>query len=66
MGLHMVTSILVAIGGLNWGLYVFGADIAHWGLGMSLLKVIYALIGLSALYEIFTHGKRCKECRGEM
>lgn len=65
-GLHMVAFVLLIVGGLNWGLAIWGMDIATWGLSMTLLKVIYALVGLSALYEVFTHGGRCKECKNEM
>jgi uncharacterized membrane protein YuzA (DUF378 family) len=65
-GLHMIAYVLVIVGGLNWGLMLFDADIARWGLSMTLVKVIYALVALSALYEIFTHGGRCKECKNEM
>ena len=62
----MVTFCLLAIGGLNWGLAVFGWDLAHWVTNMTVDKIVYALVGLSALYEIFTHGMRCKECKNEM
>jgi uncharacterized membrane protein YuzA (DUF378 family) len=65
MGLHMVAFTLLVVGGLNWGLAIFGVDIAHWGLGMTVDKIIYALVALSALYEIFTHGARCRECNSE-
>lgn len=66
MGLHMVAFILLVIGGLNWGLAIWGKDIAMWGLSMGVVKVIYALVALSAIYEVFTHGGRCKECKNEM
>lgn len=65
-GLHMVTFVLLAIGGLNWGLVLFGWGIGMWGLPAMLVKLVYALVALSALYEIFTHGWRCKECKNEM
>ncbi|MBX4187047.1 MAG: DUF378 domain-containing protein [Candidatus Doudnabacteria bacterium] len=65
-GLHMVTFTLLAIGGLNWGLALFGWDVGTWGLPSMLVKIVYALVALSALYEIFTHGSRCKECKGDM
>jgi len=64
-GLHMITFILLAIGGINWGLAIWNMDIATWGLGATLVKIIYALVALSAVYEIFTHGWRCKECKNE-
>lgn len=60
-GLHMVAWILLIIGGLNWGLMFFG-----WGIGnvvpMQITRVIYLLVGLSALYELFTHRGNCKCC----
>ena len=65
-GWHAVTFILLAIGGLNWGLKgLFDWNIVMY-LGATLEKVVYILVGLSALYELFTHGKRCKECKGDM
>ena len=66
MGLHMVTFCLLVIGGLNWGLAIWHKDIATWGLGMSVVQVIYALVALSAIYEAVTHGHRCMECKGDM
>ena len=65
-GLHMVTFTLLAVGGLNWGLVLFQMDIATWGLPSGLVDTIYGLVALSAVYEIFTHGWRCKECKNEM
>ena len=60
-GLHMVTWVLLVIGGLNWGLETLG-----WGIGnylpQSLATLVYALVGVSALVEIFTHKKNCKYC----
>lgn len=64
--LHTVTFCLLVVGGLNWGLMLFGWDIGMWGLPMGVVKVVYALVALSAIYEAATHGKRCKECKGEM
>ena len=64
-GLHMVSFILLVVGGLNWGLTLFKWDIAQWGLPSGVLSVVYALVALSALYEVFTHGGRCKECKPE-
>jgi uncharacterized membrane protein YuzA (DUF378 family) len=52
-GLHMLAWILLIIGGLNWGLAVFGWDIGTWGLGDVVDKIIYALMDLAALYELF-------------
>lgn len=62
--LHGVAFILLIIGGLNWllvGLFDWGvADI----LGMGISKVIYILVGLSAIYLVFTHKKDCRQCMG--
>ena len=62
-GLHVVFWILVVVGALNWGLEVLG-----WGMGnympAGLATAVYALIGISALAELFTHGKNCKCCEG--
>ncbi|OHB18255.1 MAG: hypothetical protein A2666_00610 [Parcubacteria group bacterium RIFCSPHIGHO2_01_FULL_47_10b] len=67
-GIHFVTFILLVIGGLNWLLF----GIFNWELGQNLFggmdsglsTVVYVLIGLSALYEIFTHKQTCKLCEG--
>lgn len=62
-GLHMVTFILLVIGGLNWGLMALGNwNIVSW-LGPSLERIVYILVGLSAVYEVATHGKRCRDCK---
>ncbi len=59
--MHKVTFILLVIGGLNWGLSLFSINLVSY-LGDSLGMVVYALIGLSAIYEVATHKSRCKEC----
>ncbi len=67
-GLHMITFTLLVIGGLNWLLWaLFSTDIGAWIGGMDTIqaKVVYVLVGLSAIYEIATHGKRCRECKPE-
>lgn len=59
--LHTLTFILLIVGGLNWGLEVLG-----WGIGsflpMGLAKVVYLLVALAALVEVFTHRDTCKHC----
>ena len=60
--LHMVAGIVLVIGGLNWLLVVFGVDLATWGLPEIVVKVVYVLVGLSALLHLTTHGKNCKMC----
>lgn len=64
-GLHAVTFILLVIGGLNWLLVgIWGWDISQWFGGMSatVSRVIFILVGVSALVELFTHKSCCKMC----
>lgn len=59
-----IVLILVIIGGLNWGLIgLLGFDLVAAIFGeMSLLsKIIYDLVGLSALYLLLIVGKLGKE-----
>lgn len=61
--LHMVTFVLLAIGGLNWLLVVIGWDLEKFLGGIPyLMEVVYVLVGLSAIYQIATHKHSCKEC----
>jgi len=62
---HKITFLLLAVGGLNWGIWAT----TEWDIGSLLggmdsaaAKTLYVLVGLSALYELFTHKKHCKEC----
>jgi uncharacterized protein len=51
-----IAVILVIIGGLNWGLvgfFKFDLVAAIFGDMSSLTRIIYALVGLSALYMVF-------------
>lgn len=64
----MVTFLLLVIGGINW--LLVGA--LGWDVGMlfggqdtSISRVIYILVGLSAIVEVATHGKCCKLCKGK-
>lgn len=52
-----IALVLLLIGGISWGLYgVFGFEIISqvFGVDSSLTRIIYVLIGISALYKIFT------------
>jgi uncharacterized membrane protein YuzA (DUF378 family) len=62
--LHKVTFILLIIGGLNWLLMgIWGRDLFNMlGLNGSVAMVVYVLVGLSAIYEIFAHKKLCRNC----
>ena len=61
MSIHKVTFILLVVGGLNWGLEAFGYGLGNY-VGETPAMIVYILVALSALYEVFTHKKNCKEC----
>lgn len=62
--LHMVAWILLVVGGLNWLLVAFDWNLVEALLGSwpSVVKLVYILVGLSALLELFTHKKGCRHC----
>ena len=63
--LHMITFLLLIVGGLNWLLVgLLGWDISRWlgGMDSGVSRLIYVLVGVSAVIEILTHGKGCKMC----
>jgi len=67
-GLHMLTFTFLAIGGLNWGIFALtGWEIGQifGGMEETISKVIYILVGLSAIYEIAAHAKHCRMCKPE-
>lgn len=64
--LHIITFILVIVGGINWGLVGINQDynlvemlLRNWPPAM---KVLYILVGLSAIYLAVTHKGDCKTC----
>ena len=59
--LHMVTWILLIVGGLNWLLTAFGYNVVGM-LGPSIAMIVYILVGLSAIFEVVNHKNTCKEC----
>ena len=61
--MHLATFTLVIIGGLNWLLLALtGWDISQvlGGMNSLLARSVFVLIGLSALYELLTHKRRCE------
>jgi uncharacterized protein len=51
----VIVAVLLVIGGLNWGLVgFFGVDLvaALFGPGSPLARTVYALVGLSAVYQV--------------
>lgn len=63
--LHMVTFLLVIVGGINWGLVgLFDLNLVSviFGGFPGLEQLIYVLVGVSAVYLVATHMKDCKVC----
>lgn len=54
--LDVIVAVLLVIGGLNWGLigfFDFDLVATIFGPMSALTRLIYCLVGLSALYQIF-------------
>lgn len=65
--MHMIAFTLLIIGGLNWLLVgLFKWDVGHLlgGMDSLLSRVIYTLVGLSAIYIVSMHKGDCKICSG--
>ena len=63
--LHMIGFILVIVGGLNWGLVgLFNFNLVTMLLGSmpTIEKLVYILVGLSAVYLAATHMNDCRVC----
>ncbi len=63
--LHMVAFLLTVVGGVNWGLVGlldFNLVSAVVGSVPMAEKVVYILVGVSAVYLLMTHKKDCKAC----
>ncbi|HXK38595.1 MAG TPA: DUF378 domain-containing protein [Candidatus Paceibacterota bacterium] len=62
--LHGIAFILLVVGGINWGLDALGFNVVNLLLGSwpVVEKIVYLLVGLSAVYIVATHKKNCKEC----
>lgn len=59
--LSMVAMLLIVVGGLNWGLVgFFNFDLVAWIFGeMTFVsRLVYALVGISALYIALTSLKK--------
>ena len=61
---HVIAFILLVIGGLNWGLVALGYNLVNMLLGSwpMLEKVVYLLVGLSAIYQVATQKANCRMC----
>lgn len=63
--LHMVAFTLLAVGGVNWGLVgLFDWNLVSLVLGgmPGIEKLVYVLVGVSAVYIFATHMQDCKIC----
>ena len=52
---NVITLLLVIVGGVNWGLVgLFSFDLvaAIFGAGSALSRLVYILVGLSALWQV--------------
>lgn len=61
--LDIIAAILLIIGGLNWGLVgFFNFNLVEFVFGHLpvVVKVVYGVVGLAAIYQIF----RCKAAQG--
>ena len=52
-----IAFVLLVIGGLNWGLVALGYNVVDM-LGSTLATIVYALVGLSALWMIYVMVKK--------
>lgn len=63
--IHMITFLLLVVGGLNWllvGLLNMNIVMMLLG-GMPMVeRAVYILVGLSAVYEVLGHRRMCKMC----
>ncbi len=62
----MVSFVLLVVGGLNWGLIaLFDLNLVDMVLGgmPMVAKLVYILVGLAAVYELFTHKRHCTVCQ---
>lgn len=62
---HLAKHYLLVVAGLNLGVVgIFQVDLFQSLLGTSplLIRVIYVLIGTSAILDIMTHQTSCKLC----
>jgi uncharacterized membrane protein YuzA (DUF378 family) len=58
----IVALILLIIGGLNWGLAIFNINLVPLIFRVDIvIKIVYALVGLSALYILISIGKLGKK-----
>jgi len=68
---HTVAFLLLVLGGINWLLVgALNFDLVRWLcvdiLGtLVLAQAVYIIVGLSAIYVLFTHKTDCRQCSHE-
>lgn len=63
--LHVIAFILVIVGALNWLLIgAFELNVVAY-LGLVVSRIIYIIVGLSAVYLLVTHKKQCAACKSD-
>ena len=63
--LHIISFLVLVVGGINLlALGLFGWELGSLFGGQDALasRVIYIVIGVAAVYELFAHKTRCKDC----
>lgn len=63
--IHLVTFLLLVVGGINWlllGLFSWEIGTIFGGPSAAVSKIIYIIFGLAAVYELFTHKNSCRSC----
>lgn len=66
--LHMLAFVLVVVGALNWGLVgVADFNLVNkiFGSWEMIERIVYILVGLSAVYLALTHKHDCKHCESK-
>ena len=60
--IDLIALILLIIGGLNWGLALFNINLVPLIFRVDILiKIVYALVGISAIYILIIIGKLGKK-----
>jgi uncharacterized membrane protein YuzA (DUF378 family) len=60
--IDIIALILLIIGGLNWGLAIFNINLVPLIFRVDILiKIVYALVGISAIYILIIIGKLGKK-----
>lgn len=65
-GLDWLAYVLVIVGGLNWGLvglFDFNLVTELFGVDSTLSRIVFALVGLSAVYLMYTGAKLAQGAR---